>query len=244
MGALAGAVALTPGPRVLGQAETALEARSPNQRHNAKLACQALNGKVIAPGEVFSFNKSVGSWSRDKGYRRAPVSFNGSLIDAWGGGVCQTSTTFYNAALYAGMEVVERHAHHFCPSYVSPGRDAAVAYPNIDLKMRNDSGHALEVKASVEGGRLNIQLIGRGSRPSVSIQTKVIDRQIPQVLNQGSGDSPWVRSPGKPGYEVETYRVSKEGRVRLSRDNYPVMHRVVQWSHGHETGLKTDGQQP
>lgn len=229
---MAAALALTPGPKVMGQAETLLEARSPNQKHNATLACKAIDGKVIKPGEVFSFNKAVGSWSRDKGYRRAPVSFNGSLIDAWGGGVCQTSTTFYNAALYAGMELVERHAHHFCPTYSSPGRDAAVAYPNIDLQMRNASEHPIEVSAKVEGSRLKIVLSGRGSKPSITIQTRVIDQQSPMLLNQGSGDSPWLRSPGKPGYEVETYRITPEGKVRLSRDRYPVMHRVVQWSSG------------
>lgn len=232
VGALAGALALTPGPKVLGQAETLLEARSPNQKHNAKLACEAIDGKVIKPGEVFSFNKTVGSWSRDKGYRRAPVSFNGSLIDAWGGGVCQTSTTFYNAALYAGMELVERHAHHFCPTYASPGRDAAVAYPNIDLQMRNASEHPIEVSAKVEGSRLKITLVGRAAKPAITIQTRIIDQQSPMLLNQGSGDSPWLRSPGKPGFEVETYRITPESKVRLSRDRYPVMHRVVQWSNG------------
>lgn len=232
VGALAAALALTPGPKVLGQAETLVEARSPNQRHNAKLACEAIDGKVIKPGEVFSFNKTVGSWSRDKGYRRAPVSFNGSLIDAWGGGVCQTSSTFYNAALYAGMELVERHSHHFCPTYSSPGRDAAVAYPNIDLQMRNASEHPIEVSAKVEGSRLRITLVGRGNKPPITIQTRIIDQQSPMLLNQGSGDSPWLRSPGKPGYEVETYRITPQSKVRLSRDRYPVMHRVVQWSSG------------
>lgn len=235
MGALAGAVALTPGPRALGQSETALEARSPNQKHNAKLACQAIDGHVVPPGGVFSFNKAVGSWSRDKGYRRAPVSFNGTLIDAWGGGVCQTSTTFYSAALFAGMEVVERHAHHFCPTYSSPGRDAAVAYPNIDLRMRNPYGFPLVVRAKVEGSRLKVSLVGAGEAKQVSIVTKVMDRQTPQTFNHGSGDSPWVRAPGKPGFEVETYRITPEGRARISRDIYPVMHRVVQWS--------SDGQQ-
>ncbi len=223
-------MALTPGPRALGQAETALEARSPNQKHNARLACKAIDGQVVAPGEVLSFNKAVGSWSRDKGYRRAPVSFNGTLIDAWGGGVCQTSTTLYSAALFAGMEVVERHSHHFCPTYSSPGRDAAVAYPNIDLRMRNPYDFPLMVKAKVEGSRLKVSVIGSGRGDKVSIITKIIDHQSPQIFNHGSGDSPWVRAPGKPGFEVETYRVTSEGRSRISRDIYPVMHRVVQWS--------------
>jgi len=244
VGALAGAVALTPGPRILGQAETALEARSPNQRHNAKLACQAIDGHTVPPGEVFSFNKTVGSWSRDKGFRRAPVSFNGTLIDAWGGGVCQTSTTLYSAALFAGMEVVERHAHHFCPTYSSPGRDAAVAYPNIDLRMRNPYDFPLVVRAKIEGNRLKISIVGAGRGEKVTIVAKVIDSQTPQTFNHGAGDSPWVRAPGKPGFEVETYRITRQGRVRISRDIYPVMHRVVQWSSNEDQASVSSGSEP
>src|SRR5207302_1442552 len=81
--------------------------RTKAQKRNAILALKKLDGAVIAPGETFSFNTRVGTWSRDQGYRRAPVSYNGTLIASWGGGVCQTSTTLYNAALLAGMKIID-----------------------------------------------------------------------------------------------------------------------------------------
>ena len=99
-------------------------------------AAQAINGKIIAPGATFSYNQTVKSWSWDAGYVKAPVSYDGELVKAYGGGVCQTSTTLYNAALLAGLPIVERHAHTFAPHYVPPGRDAAVAQYDIDLRFQ------------------------------------------------------------------------------------------------------------
>ena len=116
---------------------TTLQGAHRGQKHNARLAAEAINGKVIAPGEVFSFNRAVKSWTVDQGYVKAPVSFDGELVRAFGGGVCQTSTTLYNAALLAGCTVVERHPHSFRPLYCPPGRDAAVAYPGVDLRIKN-----------------------------------------------------------------------------------------------------------
>src|SRR5687767_11452496 len=103
---------------------TSLLGRTSGQRHNARLAAEAINGKAIAPGEVFSFNRAVKSWSVDQGYVKAPVSFDGELVRAFGGGVCQTSSTLYNAALLAGLPIIERHPHVFRPQYIAPGRDA------------------------------------------------------------------------------------------------------------------------
>ena len=100
---------------------TSLKGRTASQRHNAQRAAELLDGKVIAPGEVFSFNRVVRSWAQDTGYVKAPVSYDGELIKAYGGGVCQTSTTLYNAALLAGMPIIERHPHVFAPHYVPPG---------------------------------------------------------------------------------------------------------------------------
>ena len=83
-----------------------------------------LRGKsaaIVLPGQVFSFNKTVGSWTADRGYVRAPVSYDGELIKSWGGGVCQTSTTIYNAALMAGLEILERHHHHWPARYAPLG---------------------------------------------------------------------------------------------------------------------------
>lgn len=231
LGIAAGAVAVMPAPEtVIGQFQTSLVGRTPNQRHNARLAAWSLNGKRVGPGAEFSFNQTVGSWSWDAGYRKAPVSFNGQLVPAWGGGVCQTSTTLYNAALLAGLEVLERHPHRFAPTYCPPGRDAAVAYSNIDLRLRNPHPFPVRVEATVRGDSLTVRLIGaRELAQSPRIVTEVLTMSAPDRRTTEEANSGRVRNGGKPGFDVATYRVVGDRRERLSIDSYPPMPRVVEY---------------
>lgn len=221
----------TPKATTLGEFATRLEERESEQKHNAILSAKKIDGKIVQPGESFSFNETVGSWSRDRGYRRAPVSYGGQLIPMWGGGVCQTSTTLYNAALMAGMKIEERWPHHFAPSYVSPGRDAAVAYPNIDLKFVNTRDHPVTIHCSIRQESLAISITGLGDQPNVSITQRRLAAFAPQVVTLGKGEKEHVANPGKPGYEVLTFLVTPAGKKLLSHDTYPVMHRVIQKSH-------------
>lgn len=235
-------VTTTPKPEgeIAGYA-TSLKGRAPGQRHNARKAAAALDGKIIAPGQVFSFNKTVRSWSWDRGYVKAPVSYDGELVRAYGGGVCQTSTTLYNAALLAGLPILERHPHTFAPRYVTPGRDAAVAQYDIDLRFRNPYPWPLRIRAVTEGDRLDVRLFG-AERPTarVEIITKTLSRFDPMRLTRvilrpegASSGKAYVRSPGAVGYRVVTYRtLTKAGqeaqRERLSDDTYQAMNRVIQ----------------
>ena len=217
-------------PVTMSRFMTPLDGRMANQRHNAVLCLKHLDGAVIAPGETFSFNETVGTWSRDRGYRRAPVSFGGLLVDSWGGGVCQTSTTLYNAALLAGLEVVERHRHHYAPTYISPGRDAAVAFPNIDLKLRNPFDFPVTIKGTVTPNGVGVDLVG-ADKPvdDVRIEQRVADFTRPEELTIGNGRYGRVRNPGHAGFSVETYRVVRGESELLSVDSYPVMNRVVEY---------------
>ncbi len=147
-------------PIVLSTFRTSLEGRTEGQRHNALKAVRAINGAVIPPNETFSFNSRVGSWTRERGFVRAPVSLGGVLVPSWGGGVCQVSTTLYVAALLAGLEVSERHSHAVAPSYVPTGMDAAVAYGVADLKLRNPFQFPVQVRCMVEGNQIVCQVIG------------------------------------------------------------------------------------
>jgi vancomycin resistance protein YoaR len=208
---------------------TPLDGRQSNQRHNAVLCLKHLDGVTIAPGEAFSFNETVGTWSRDKGYRRAPVSFGGLLVDSWGGGVCQTSSTLYNAALLAGMRLDERHRHHYAPTYIAPGRDAAVAFPNIDLRFTNPYDFPVTIRGEVTQDGVVIAFVGAGEPTPVSIEQRIADVAPPQSLTIGAGRFGRVRNPGHAGYSVETYRVTREGRELLSVDEYPVMNKVVEY---------------
>ncbi|RYG44915.1 vanomycin resistance protein VanB [bacterium] len=228
----AGAFALTAVPRetAIGNYSTSLKGRTTAQRHNAKLALGRLVGAEIKPGETFSFNTKVGTISRDQGYRKAPVSYNGQLIDDWGGGVCQTSTTLYNAALLGGMKIVERNRHRFAPSYVPPGRDAAVAFSNIDLRFTNPHPYPVRVEGKIEGDRLSVSLIGSeplAERPQVV--SEVAEMRTPETFVLGGPNGHRrVRNTGKMGCEVSVVRIQNGQRELISHDNYPAMNRVEQ----------------
>ncbi|MCS7263269.1 MAG: VanW family protein [Armatimonadetes bacterium] len=147
-------------PVTLSTFQTSLEGRTKGQRHNAIKAARAINGAVISSGQIFSFNRKVGSWTRERGFVRAPVSLGGVLVPSWGGGVCQVSTTLYVAALLAGLEVLERHQHAIAPSYVPMGMDAAVAFGVADLKIRNPFPFPVQIKCKVENEQITCQVIG------------------------------------------------------------------------------------
>lgn len=228
----AGAAAMmaVPGESVVGGYSTSLAGRTRSQRHNAHLALSRLTGATVAPGAVFSFNRRVGSFSRDRGFRKAPVSYNGQLIDDWGGGVCQASTTLYNAALLAGMEMLERHPHRFAPSYVPPGRDAAVAFSGVDLRFRNPYPYPLRIEGHVQGDRLTISMVGAqapGIRPEVV--SRVIEAQPAETyVLGGQKGRRRVRNTGKTGFSVDVVRIVGDRREIMSHDAYPAMNRVIQ----------------
>jgi len=220
-----------PDEQVIASFSTPLSGRTTSQRHNAELAVSRLRHVTVEPGQVFSFNKTVGTFSRDQGYRKAPVSYNGQLISSFGGGVCQTSTTLYNAALLAGMEIVERRRHRFAPGYVPPGRDAAVAYDTIDLKFRNP----YKVPVRIEG-RIDRNCVAFRIHGAVKLETRPeivqVVRQVrePQVVElRGQGRSGRIRNSGKQGYSVTVYRTIGDRREFISKDEYPAMNRIIEY---------------
>ncbi len=225
----AAALWMTPQERRIASYATSLQGRNKAQRQNAIRALKLLSGSVIEPGVTFSFNRRVGSFSRDDGYRKAPVSYNGQLIDSWGGGVCQSSTTLYNAALLAGMRIAERHRHEFCPSYVPPGRDAAVAYNDIDLKFVNPLPYPVRLQVSTEGDVLRVDFLATSSLAKpVQVVEEIRNVQLPSEFSLGTpGRGGRVRNSGKPGYSVRVYRMQGGQRELVSTDCYPAMNRVV-----------------
>lgn len=231
--ALAGGAAAmlsVPAETTVGGYSTSLKGRSLSQRHNARLSLSRLVGATIPPGATFSFNQRVGSFSRDRGFRKAPVSYNGQLIDDWGGGVCQTSTTLYNAALLAGLPILERHRHRFAPSYVPPGRDAAVAFSGIDLRFRNPYSRPLRIVGHIQGDRLQIALVGLDKPPvRPEVVSEVNEVQAPETYVLGGlNGRRRVRNSGKAGFEVNVVRIVGNRREVVSHDAYPAMNRVIQ----------------
>ena len=131
-----------------------------NRGYNIWLASSALSDKIIKTGWVFSFNDTVGERTYSAGYYNAPVIINGKTEDGVGGGVCQVSSTLYNAVLLAGLTPTERTPHYFPSSYVSAGRDATVADGSIDFKFRNDYNHPVYLKTFASGSAVTICVLG------------------------------------------------------------------------------------
>lgn len=156
-----------------------------NRIYNIQLAASRLNGVLIKPDEVFSFDKAVGDVSSLTGYKQAYVIQNGHTVLGDGGGVCQVSTTFFRAILNAGMPVVERHPHayrvHYYEEDTPPGIDAAIYTPSVDLKFKNDTGHYILVQSHVdtENEQLTFELYGTSDGRVSHISTPVIVSQTP-----------------------------------------------------------------
>lgn len=148
---------------VLGQA-TSKVGGSSNRKTNVKLAAAACNGKILLPGEVFSYNGTTGSRTADKGYLAAPIYVGGKSQDDIGGGICQPSSTLYYAVLHTTLEIVERHNHTFAVGYVPDGMDATVYYGSLDFRFKNSTDYPIKIVAESydKGGSryLTIKILG------------------------------------------------------------------------------------
>jgi putative cell wall-binding protein len=145
-------------PLPIAQYSTNFDLSLVNRTENLRLAATALNGKLLAPGERFSFNQSVGERTSEAGYKDALIIEGDTFVPGLGGGICQVSSTLYNAVILAGLEIIERHPHTLPISYVPPGQDATVAYPMLDFKFRNSTDNYLLIRSSVEGNTLTFKL--------------------------------------------------------------------------------------
>jgi vancomycin resistance protein YoaR len=158
----------------------------PNRIHNVQLVSHLVDKHLIAPGATFSFNAATGERSADKGFLEAPVIINGELQNGLGGGVCQVSTTVFNAAYEAGLPIVERTNHALYISHYPQGRDATVNYPDVDLKFVNDTGHWLLLRTWVGSSSLTVALYG------TPVHRRVVSETSPLVV---TGPPPIKRVP-------------------------------------------------
>ena len=142
-----------------------------NRIHNVQLVARLIDGKLIAPGATFSFNDATGERTADKGFLEAPVIINGELETGLGGGVCQVSTTVFNAAYEAGLPITSRTNHALYISHYPLGRDATVDYPNIDLKFVNDTGKWILLRTFVGSSSLVVNLYGAPQDRRVESET-------------------------------------------------------------------------
>ncbi|MEA1961866.1 MAG: VanW family protein [Bacillota bacterium] len=217
---------------------TYYNAASIDRSHNLTIAASAVNESVIQSGEVFSFNETVGPRSVETGYRNAMVIVGDTYVPGLGGGICQVSSTLYNTALLAGLEIVERHNHAMAVSYVPLGRDATVVYDLQDFQIRNNTAHPIYLRAIAGGGVLTANMYGDLSTKQKVDLRAVVDEQIPNEVvveedpNLAPGEET-VTMTGFPGYVVRSYRdlYSEDGQLlsseQLALDHYRPLNTIM-----------------
>lgn len=157
-------------PDLLSSFSTKYATSNRNRTTNLILAANKINGIVLMPEEIFSYNKVVGARTIAAGYKEAPIYVQGRVEDGLGGGICQITSTLYNAVVYANLEVTQRTNHQFVPSYVTASRDATVVYGSLDFQFKNNRSYPIKLVCSVSGGIANFQIFGMKQDDDCEIQ--------------------------------------------------------------------------
>ena len=190
---------------------------------NVRLAAETINDVILMPGQEFSYNNVLGERTTERGYKIAKVYEEGQVVDGLGGGICQVSSTLYNAVVKAGLEVLERKNHSLPVAYVKLGRDATVSYGTLDFRFRNNLQYPIRIESKVGGGTLTIKICGIQTNPNrtVDIETETVavldyTQKIIEDANLPMGTEEVIQK-GKKGYRVKSYRVTKENGVEVER---------------------------
>ena len=181
-----------------------------NRVHNVKLAARSINGIILNPGEVFSYNKALGPRTAARGYRAAGIFSGGEVVDGLGGGICQVSSTLYMATMYADLKTVERKNHSFYVDYAPKGQDATVVYGSIDFKFQNNTEYPIKIVASATNSSITVTIKG------TKTQQKTVKIQTVTLGTSGYGTKTVVDSSLKPGQQV----VKQAGQGGLTMDVY------------------------
>lgn len=223
---------------IIGEYSTGYASSPSGRKHNIRLSTEQFNGKLLNPGDTLSYNQTVGTISKDTGYQEASVIMDGDFQTGVGGGICQTSTTLYNALLLADLTIVERSPHSIPIGYVNKGMDAAVAEGWKDLKFRNDFDFPVYLRAKTEGDKVYFYVYGDKNAKDyqVKMESKLI-QTIPHKVTEkidknAKPGSREVAQQGRDGYRTETYKYKiKNGKVieskKISTDYYPERDSIV-----------------
>lgn len=226
-------------PDLLSQFSTSFTSSGYNRSNNIILSSAKLNGLVLMPGEEFSYNQAVGQRTRAAGFREAGAYSNGKVVQEVGGGICQVSSTLYNAVLYANLEIVERTNHYFNPGYVKAGLDATVSWGGPDFRFRNNRNYPIRIVTDTSGKKLKVYIYGLKTDDDCTV---VLDpRYISSVpykttyqndASLATGETR-VISSGSSGCKTATYKYvyDKNGTLIssecISRDTYSPHNKVV-----------------
>ena len=225
-------------PDELATYSTRYDPTNKNRSNNIAISTEKIDGTIIMPGETFSYNQTVGERTIAQGYKEAGAYSGGKVVQDVGGGICQTSSTLYNAALLANLEIVDRSNHQFLTSYVDAGRDATVAWGSIDFQFKNTRTYPIKIEATAKNGVCTMSIYGikEETEYEVVIQSEVLS-YIPfttkyeddETLDEGEEV---VEQSGYRGCTSEAYRILKQNgevvsKTLLSKDTYDPMTRII-----------------
>ena len=226
---------------VLGTVQTAHTANA-DRNTNISLACQAINGIILQPGDEFSFNDVVGERTAARGYRKAPAYSSGETVSELGGGICQVSSTLYYSVLLAELEVTARQNHSYVSSYIPMGMDATVSWGGPEFKFRNNTSYPIRIEAEISGGYVTVRLMGTDKRDYyVEMEYDVAGYLKPETEykefeydnEEGYKDGDVIQK-GSTGYVVDTYKnkIDKEtgekiGDEYVTRSSYRPHNEII-----------------
>ena len=207
-------------------AYTTTTTKDKNRNTNIQLSARAINGITVQPGETFSFNKATGERTAAKGYKEAPAISGGQSKDEVGGGVCQTSSTLFNAVARADLEIVERNPNAWPSHYIEKGLDATVNWPGLDFKFRNNTKQPIFILAGYSNQKITVNIYGMslGAGVKIDLESELI-KEIPKptepkyVLNTNLAPGETKQTvTARKGYEVATWKVWYQGNREVRRE--------------------------
>lgn len=195
---------------------------------NLRLACEAINGTILLPGDAFSYNESLGERTAERGYKPGPSYSGNKTVMTYGGGICQVSSALYYCTLVAELEILERTNHGFAPSYVPLGMDATVSWGSLDFRFRNNLDYPVRIDAVADGGSVTVKLVGTYEKDYyVETEFEMVYKDdytlIYQTMSpnnkEGYKNGDYIVEP-YTGYTVKAYRCkySNETKELLSRE--------------------------
>ena len=206
---------------VLGTKTTTYDPSELSRSHNVELAAASIDGCIILPGYKFSFNNTVGERTEERGYQDALIYINDGVEPGLGGGICQVSSTLYNATLEAELKQEMRECHQFTVFYVDLGMDATVAWGNIDYIFSNNTEYPIKIVSKAENGKLTMSILGTADYETkdISFRSEIVavyphhtNTTLNEALAPGVKD---IKTHGRSGYQVNTYKtVTVDGEKR------------------------------
>lgn len=239
---------------LIGEFTTDISSSSNDRKTNIKISSAAVSKKLLLPGESLDFNNTVGKVSAEKGYRNAHVLKDGAYEDGLGGGMCQTSTTLYNALVRAGVKILERHPHSRAANYVPKGQDGAVWYGSKNLRFKNSYDFPIYIDSNVTNNKLTFYVYGNKNEKDfdISLSSKIVEVIKSETIEKEDDTlkpgERVVEVKGYDGYRVVTNKiVTKNGKVisnkQFTKDYYPKRDTIVRVSNKTSTEAPSETNQ-